>query len=246
MLWRAPRTRERFLSLPLACLQVLARLFQACRHGERDHSQAAMSPWSSLNLKCFDCSDMRISSLCSEINQLIEILLRLFCSRRFKLHLREELRSSVTETTSSVWWKHSYKSRGVVVLHRLGVAEGLQDGIRLQQLLFQLPLTDETQIRPSSSDRVSKQSNICCAYFTASYKRVQENNVWSDQLRLHDNKKMKLLSVAKADWWRILNNIHSIKQQCYEATPIHAGTNKTTSGRLVRTPLRGTTGAQQQ
>lgn len=38
----------------------------------------------------------------------------------------------------------SYKSRGVVVLNSLCVAEGLQDGICLQQLLFQFPLTDKT------------------------------------------------------------------------------------------------------
>lgn len=34
----------------------------------------------------------------------------------------------------------SYKSGGVVVLDRLGITEGLQDGIGLQQLFLQLPL----------------------------------------------------------------------------------------------------------
>lgn len=34
----------------------------------------------------------------------------------------------------------TYKARGVVILDRLGVAKGLQDGVCLQKLLFQLPL----------------------------------------------------------------------------------------------------------
>lgn len=47
----------------------------------------------------------------------------------------------VYETFMSVL---SYKSRRVVVLNGLCVAEGLQDGVCLQQLLLQLSLTDKT------------------------------------------------------------------------------------------------------
>lgn len=38
----------------------------------------------------------------------------------------------------------SYKSRGVVIFDSFCVAEGLQDGVRLKQLLLQLPLSDKT------------------------------------------------------------------------------------------------------
>lgn len=40
----------------------------------------------------------------------------------------------------------SYESRGVVVLDGLGVAEGFEDGIGLQQLLLQLALRSNTPI----------------------------------------------------------------------------------------------------
>lgn len=39
----------------------------------------------------------------------------------------------------------SYKSRGVVIFNGLCVAEGLQDGVGLKQLLFQFPLSDKRQ-----------------------------------------------------------------------------------------------------
>jgi len=39
----------------------------------------------------------------------------------------------------------SYKSGGVVVLDRLGVAKGLEDGVGLQQLLLQLPLDGQQE-----------------------------------------------------------------------------------------------------
>lgn len=44
----------------------------------------------------------------------------------------------------------SYKSRGVVVLDSLCVAEGLQDGVGLQQLSLQLALRHTGDVRSDS------------------------------------------------------------------------------------------------
>lgn len=41
----------------------------------------------------------------------------------------------------------SYKSRGVVILDSLCVAEGLQDGVGLQELFLQLALRNKRDIR---------------------------------------------------------------------------------------------------
>lgn len=39
----------------------------------------------------------------------------------------------------------AYESGGVVVFNGFRISEGLQDGVGLQQLLFQLPLAEKTQ-----------------------------------------------------------------------------------------------------
>lgn len=45
---------------------------------------------------------------------------------------------------------YTHKSGGVVVLHRLGIAKGLQDGVGLKKLPLQLPLQgmgDDASVR---------------------------------------------------------------------------------------------------
>ena len=53
----------------------------------------------------------------------------------------------------------SYKSRGVIVLDRLCVAEGLQYGVGLQQLSLQLALRHTGDVRSDSQHNKANSLN---------------------------------------------------------------------------------------
>lgn len=93
----------------------------------------------------------------------------------------------------------SYKSRGVVIFNGFCIAEGLQDGVCLKQLLFQFPLSDKTHRQNSCKLKMRQLwiKDMCTVSSMQGQQRQessrQEEHTGNNSCGVRDNTSLLLL-----------------------------------------------------